>query len=81
MGPTNKPDRALALICQRRRDAEKPERDRSEGIHMLRTWLRGLHMDYVGGWDQDTSQDDIAELLGEHPRGHAREFKLRGVRG
>jgi hypothetical protein len=33
-------------------------------------------MDIVGGWDQDTSQDDIALLLSEHPRGHVREFTV-----
>ncbi len=68
---------ALKHVVHMRRDAENPTRDNSDGIKMLRTWLRGLHMKLVGGWGQDTSQDRIAELLGEHPRGHEREFKVK----
>lgn len=59
-----------------RRDAERSGADSLPGIDMLRSWLRHLHMDFTPGWDQDTGQDDIAKLLGEHPRGHAREFKI-----
>jgi hypothetical protein len=66
----------VALVRKNRLDAEKPERDSLEGISMLRNWLRRLHMDLVGGWDQDTSQDVIAELLGEHPRTHPRFGKI-----
>lgn len=68
--------KAKALIKSARIDAEVEHRNDHAGICMLRNWLRKLHMDLVGGWDQDTSQDDIAKLLGEHPRGHAREFKV-----
>lgn len=69
--------KAIGEVVRKRRDAENPGRDGRPGVEMLRTWLRGLHMNLVGGWDQDTSQDRIAELLGEHPRGHEREFKVK----
>lgn len=69
-------DSAIALIRRKRIDAETPGRDGLEGINTLRGWLRRIHMELVGGWDQDTPQERIAELLGEHPRGHAREFKV-----
>ena len=74
-------DRAIAEVRDKRIDAENPARDlltgpAGGGIKMLRTWLRGLHMDLIGGWDQDTPQDRIAELLGEHPREHERAFKV-----
>ena len=68
---------ALKQVVHMRRDAEKEDRDQLPGIKMLRSWFRGLHMNLVGGWDQDTSQDRIAELLGEHPREHEREFKVK----
>ncbi len=66
----------VGAVRKVRIDAAKPERDQHLGIRMLRVWLRGLHMRMVGGWDQDTSQDDIAELLGEHPRGHEHQFEV-----
>jgi len=69
---------ALAQIRKFRRDAEKPDRDHLAGIDLLRRWLRGLHIDVVIGHDdaQDMTQDRIAELLGEHPRGHERFAKI-----
>jgi hypothetical protein len=69
--------KSIEVIKRFRRDAESPYRDSLPGIDMLRGWLRRLQMDLTEGWDQDTSQDYIAELLGEHPRGHLREFTVR----
>lgn len=63
---------AVYLVRKMRIDAERSSRDGQSGIEMLRNWLRRIHMDLVGGWDQDTSQDDIAVLLGEYPRPHPR---------
>ena len=69
-------EKFIAIISSVRIDAENPDRDKLEGIKMLRTWLRGLHMKFVEGWDQDSSQDHIAKLLGEHPREHPRFAKV-----
>lgn len=68
----------IAIIAKFRRDAERDARDTSPGIGMLRGWLRALHIDVVIGHDaaQDMPQDQIAERLGEYPRGHARAFKV-----
>lgn len=71
--------RAIDTIAQTRRDAESPERDKLEGISMLRTWLRGLHMRVEIGHTaaQALTQDQIAERLGECPRGHPRAFLVK----
>jgi len=70
-------DQIMETIKRFRRDAETDDRNNLPGIDMLRGWFRRLQMDLTPGWDQDTSQDDIAKLLGEHPRGHTREFKAK----
>lgn len=69
----------LAQIVALRRDAEKPDRAESPGMGVTVTWLRGLHIDCVIGHDeaQGMNQDRIAELLGEYPCGHERQFKVR----
>lgn len=68
---------AIEVIKDYRRDAEHNERSQLPGIDMLRNWLRSLHMKVAGGWNQDTSQDEIAKILGEYPRNHPRQFKVR----
>jgi hypothetical protein len=71
-------DDALVQIRKFRHDAENPDRDHIAGIQMLRSWLRGLHINVVIGHDaaQDMTQDEIAVRLGEHPRGHERFAKV-----
>lgn len=66
----------IRSVRKSRSDAERPDRDQQEGIRTLRVWLRGIHMRMVGGWGQDTPQDEIAQLLGEHPSGHERAFTV-----
>lgn len=68
----------VEAIRKTRQDAEDPKRDHQVGIDMLRGWLRGLHINVVIGHDaaQDMGQDEIAERLGEYPRGHERFAKI-----
>jgi hypothetical protein len=69
----------IEMIRRKRWDAEGRDRDRVEGISILRMWLRGIHMQLVIGPPhsyQDMTQDEIAERLGENPRGHSREFLI-----
>ncbi len=61
--------RSLAAIRRYRIDADRADRDNLVGIEMLRTWLRGLHFQIVGIDAQSMNQDEIAEAIGEWPRG------------
>lgn len=70
-------DRALGEIVRARIDAEAEGRDGLEGARTLRSWLRCVHARAVGLDLQCMNQGEIAEALGEYPRGHAREFMLR----
>lgn len=66
----------IERIEEFRRDAEMTERNNVSGIDMLRSWLRSLHMEVAFKGDiQEATQDEFAKQLGEHHRGHAREFK------
>jgi hypothetical protein len=71
----------LAQIVKMRRDAENPVRAGSTNMPAVTGWLRGLHIGCVIGRDvaQDMNQDQIAVLLGEYPRGHERQFKVRSM--
>lgn len=71
-------DAPTDIVRRYRYDAERFQRDTLVGSDMLRKWLRSLHIDMVIGREraQDMTQDEIAALLGEHPRGHVRFGKV-----
>lgn len=66
----------VRVIRDARIDADNPNRNSHPGMRLFRVWLRSIHMRLVGGWGPDTSQDEIARLLGEHPRGHEEQFSV-----